>query len=107
VHDGAFFKSDIMLFFKHRAFGGLGPMMQILNFDLRDTRFTQINYGLVFVTRPGFRRRNDIFFVQFLFHPGATLGSYDNEDSYGMHLFFAPITFTIAYRMILPVWRPE
>ena len=37
----------------------------------------------------------------------AFLGSYDHEDSYGMHLFFAPITFTIAYRMILPVWRPE
>jgi hypothetical protein len=107
VHDGSLFKSDITLFFKHRQFGGLGPMMQILTFDLRDTSFTQINYGLVFVTRPGFLRRNDIFFVQFLVHPGGTLGSYDNADSYGMHLFFAPITFTIAYRMILPVWRPE
>ena len=61
----------------------------------------------MFVTRPGFMRRNDIFFFQFLFHPGDTLGSYDNEDSYGMHLFYLPITFTIAYRMILPVWRPE
>jgi hypothetical protein len=107
VHDGSFFKSDITVFFKHRAWGGVGPTMQILNFDLRDTRFTQINYGLVFVTRPGFRRRDDIFFVQVLIHPGGTLGSYDNSDSYGAHLFLAPFTFTLAYRMILPVWRPE
>jgi hypothetical protein len=107
VHDGSFFRSDITLFFKHGDFGGAGPMLQILNFGLRETRFTQINYGFVFVTRPGFRRRDDIFFLQFLFHPGDTLGTYDNESSYGAHLFVAPITFTIAYRMILPVWRPE
>jgi hypothetical protein len=107
VHDGSLFKSDITLLFKHREWGGLGPMLQVLNFDLRGTRFTQLNYGAVFVTRPGFRRRDDIFFAQLLFHPGATLGSYDNDESYGMHLFFAPITFTIAYRMVLPIWRPE
>jgi hypothetical protein len=107
VHDGSFFKSDITLFFKHSDFGGIGPIMQIVNFGLRDTRFTQINYGGVLVMRPGFRRRDDIFFVQVLFHPGDTLGSYDNEHSYGAHLFFAPITFTIAYRMVLPIWRPE
>jgi hypothetical protein len=107
VHDGSYFKSDIMLFFKHPDLGGFAPMMQILNFGLGDNRFTQINYGFIAVTRPGFRRRDDIFFLQFLFTPGSTLGSYDNEDSYGMHLFFAPIVFTIAYRMILPVWRPD
>jgi hypothetical protein len=55
----------------------------------------------------GFIRRGDIFFLQFLFHPGSTLGGYDNSGSYGMHLFFAPIVFTLAYRMVLPVWRPE
>lgn len=107
VHDGMFYKSDIMLFFKHGEIGGFAPMMQILNFGLGETRFTQINYGFMAVTRPGFKRRDDIFFLQFLFHPGDTLGSYDNEPAYGMHLFFAPITFTLAYRMILPVWRPE
>jgi hypothetical protein len=107
VHDGLLFKSDIMLFLKHKDIGGFAPMMQILNFGLSDTRFTQINYGFIFVTRPGFKRRDDIFFLQFLFNPGPTLGSYDNEDSYGLHLFFAPIAFTIAYRMILPVWRPD
>ena len=107
VHDGTVYKSDIMLFLKHQDFGGFAPMMQILNFGLGDNHFTQFNYGFILVTRPGFVRRNDIFFLQFLCHPGSTLGGYDNDDSYGMHLFFAPINFTIAYRMVFPVWRPD
>lgn len=107
VHDGSFYKSDIMLFLKHRDLGSFAPMMEILNFGLGDHRFTQFNYGFAIVTRPGFIRRNDIFFFQLLFHPGSTFGGYDNVDSYGMHLFFAPINFTLAYRVVLPVWRPE
>ncbi len=106
VHDGMFFKSDIMLFLKHRDLGSFAPTMQIMNFGLGDNRFTQFNYGFALITRPGFVRRNDIFFFQLLFHPGPTFG-YDNVDSYGMHLFFAPITFTLAYRVVLPVWRPD
>jgi len=107
VHDGMLYKSDLMLFLKHKDLGGFAPMMQVLNFGLNDERFTQINYGFILVTRPGWRLRGDIFFLQLLFNPGSTLGSYDNEYSYGAHLFIAPITFTIAYRMILPLWRPE
>jgi hypothetical protein len=108
VHDGgALFKSDIMLFLKHRDWGGFAPMAQILNFKLGSHRFTEINYGFALVTRPGFRRSNDILFLQLLFNPGSTFGSYDNSDGYGLHLLFAPITVTLAYRMILPVWRPE
>lgn len=103
----AFFRSDLMLFFKHRDFGGLAPMVQIMNFDLNDERFTQFNYGFLFATRPGFRRANDIFFVQFLFHPGSTAGSYDNSEVYGNHLLFSPISLTIAYRVIFPTWRPD
>jgi hypothetical protein len=107
VHDGMFFKSDIMLFLKHRDFGSFAPMVQILNFGLGDNRFTQFNYGAAIVTRPGFVRRNDIFLAQLLFNPGSTFGGYDNGDGYGAHLFFAPITFIIAYRVVLPVWRPD
>ena len=107
VTDGLTYRSDIMLFLKHRDVGAFAPMMQILNFGLGDNRFTQFNYGFMATTRPGFIRRGDIFFLQFLFHPGSTLGGYDNVDSYGMHLFFAPIVFTLAYRMVFPVWRPE
>ena len=106
VHDGALFRSDNMLLFKHRDWGGLGPIVQVLDFGLGDSRTTQINYGVALVTRPGFRRRNDLFFVQVLAHPGSTLGTDDNDD-YGMHLLFAPITVQIAYRAVLPVYRPD
>lgn len=103
----AFFRSDIMLFFKHRDWGGIAPMMQIMNFGLGDERFTQFNYGFLLATRPGFRRANDIFFLQFLFHPGSTFGSYDNTEAYGNHLLFSPISITLAYRVIFPLWRHE
>jgi hypothetical protein len=107
VHDGELFKSDFMLFLKHPDLGGFAPMAQILNFNLGNERFTQFNYGFLAVTRPGFMRANDILFLQVLFCPGSTFGGYDNEFSYGAHLFFLPMTFTIAYRMILPIWQPE
>jgi hypothetical protein len=82
-------------------------MMQILNYGLGNDRLTQINYGVQIVTRPGFVRRNDIFFLQLLFNPGSTFGTYDNSKGYGNHLIYSPIAFTMAYRMVLPVWRPE
>jgi hypothetical protein len=101
------FKSDLMLFFKHRDVGGIAPIFQIMNFGLGEERYTQLNYGFLFATRPGFRRANDIFFVQFLFHPGSTFGSYDNSEAYGNHLLFSPISLTIAYRVIFEAWRPS
>jgi hypothetical protein len=104
---GVLLKSDIMLFVKHRDWGAIGPMMQILNYGLGNDRLTQINYGVQIVTRPGFVRRNDIFFLQLLFNPGSTFGTYDNSKGYGNHLIYSPIAFTMAYRMVLPVWRPE
>jgi hypothetical protein len=108
VHDGGtLFKSDIMLFFKHRSLGGFAPMKQILNFGLDRRRLTEFNYGFALATRPGFLRGRDIFFLQVLFNPGSTFGTYDNKDGYGLHVLFAPITFTLAYRMVIPVWRPD
>ena len=104
---GVMLKSDIMFFVKDRDWGAIGPMVQILDFGLGSERLTQINYGFQIVTRPGFMRRNDIFFLQVLFNPGSTFGTYDNNAGYGNHLIFAPIAFTMAYRMVLPVWRPD
>lgn len=106
VHDGQFFRSDNMLFLKHRDWGGIAPVVQILDFELGPQRTTQINYGVAIVTRPGLRRRNDLLFAQVLFHPGATLGT-DENDFYGTHLLFSPIVVTVAYRAVLPVYRPE
>lgn len=104
--DDMLFRSDLMLFFKHRDFGGIAPVFQIMNYGLGAERFTQFNYGFMLATRPGFRRSNDIFFIQFLFHPGSTFGSYDNTEGYGNHLLFSPINVTIAYRVIFEAWRP-
>jgi hypothetical protein len=108
VHDGGIlFKSDIMLFFKRRDLGALAPMVQVLNFGLGASRFTQLNYGFTLAVRPGFQRGYDILFLQLLFNPGSTFGTYDNTRSYGLHLLFAPVTFTLAYRMVIPVSRSE
>ncbi len=99
VHDGSFLKSEHMLFVKHRVFGAFAPMIQFLDFDLGDERHALFNYGFFFVTRPGFRRRDDIFLLTMLFF-GDTLGGMDADDIYGFHVFFAPMTFTLAYRMV-------
>ena len=107
VHDGTFFRSDNMLFFKHRDWGGIAPVMEIMRFGLDDRHFTQINYGVMVVTRPGFRRENDVFLLQVLFHPGSTFGTYDNSDVYGTHFYFSPIQVTLAYRAVLPVYRED
>jgi hypothetical protein len=108
VHDGGMlFKSDIMLFLKHRDVGGFAPMVQVLNFGLGASRFTQLNYGFTLAMRPGFQRGYDILFLQLLFNPGSTFGTYDNSRGYGLHLLFAPISFTLAYRMVIPVQRSE
>ena len=105
VHDGKLFRSDNMLFLKHRDWGGIAPITQILDFQDGSNHITQVNYGVALVTRPGARRRDDLLFVQVLFHPGKTLG--DENDSYGMHLLFSPIVVTVAYRAVLPISRPD
>jgi hypothetical protein len=108
VHDGGtFWKSDWMLFFKHEDWGGLAPMMQFLNFELGDRRYTQFNYGFMLATRPGLQRADDILALQVLIHPGGSLGGVDNGDVYGLDVLFSPVTFFLAYRTVLPLWRPE
>ncbi|MDH5674670.1 MAG: hypothetical protein OEZ06_21260 [Myxococcales bacterium] len=105
--DGLLFRSDIMLFLKHKDWGGFAPLFQIMSFDLDDERHTQFNYGFMLVTRPGIQRANDLLFLQVLLHPGSSLGGYDNSDVYGLDVLFSPVTFLLAYRTMIPVWRPE
>jgi hypothetical protein len=94
VHDGNFVRSDLQLFFKHKVFGAIAPMLQVLNFPLDGKRHTQFNYGFTFVSRIGFTRRNDILLFQLLVHPGGKLGGYDNSEVFGLATFRAPLTFT-------------
>lgn len=105
------FKSEQFLLFKHRKFGGLGPMFQLLNYSLDASRTTQLNYGLMYVGRPGFARANDLLLVQTLFHFGSALGGDDNRDFWGAHNLYSsgntlvtgtkvPFGFLLAYRMV-------
>jgi hypothetical protein len=101
VHDGNYLRSDIALFFKHPDVGGIGPMVQFLNFPLDGVRHTQINYGLMFVSRAGLVRRDDLLLFQILYNAGDTLGGYNNRDVYGMATIRGPIAFTLAYRSVI------
>jgi hypothetical protein len=101
VHDGNYLRSDVQLFFKHRAVGALAPMLQVLNFPLDGARHTQFNYGFAFVSRAGLTRKDDVILFQLLVHPGGELGGYDNKDVYGLAVLRGPVTFTLAYRSVI------
>lgn len=105
------FKSEQFLLFKHRDFGGMGPLFQLINYGLAADRTTQLNYGLMYVGRPGFARENDLILAQALFHFGDTLGGDDNRDFWGAHNLYSsgntlvsdtkvPFGFLLAYRMV-------
>lgn len=100
VHDGEYFRSDFQLFMKHRDFGGLAPMFQVLDFPLDGSRHTQLNYGFLFVARAALVGRDDLVVFQMMFHTDA-LGGYDNTDNYGMAILRGPATFTLAYRSVI------
>jgi hypothetical protein len=100
VHDGEYVRSDFQLFLKHKDFGGLAPVFQVLDFPLDGTRHTQLNLGFLLVTRAGLVGRDDLVVFQMLFHSGS-FGGYDNTDNYGMALLRGPATFTLAYRSVI------
>ncbi len=100
VHDGNYLRSDFQLFFHHRKYGALAPMVQLLNFPLDGARHTQLNYGFMIVARAGLVRRDDIIMFQMLFH-SAAFGGYDNTNSYGMAILRGPAMFTLAYRSVI------
>lgn len=101
VHDGNYLRSDFQFFFKHRRFGAIAPLVQMLNFPLDGVRRTQWNYGFTFVSRIGFTRRNDLLLFDLLIHPGGALGGYDNREVYGLATLRSPISFTLAYRSVI------
>ncbi|MBN1652839.1 MAG: hypothetical protein JXA30_03605 [Deltaproteobacteria bacterium] len=101
VHDGLLLKSEVMVFLKHREIGAFAPLVQLLNFDLDDDRHTVINLGYTLVTRPGFRRQDDILLLSMLFYTATLSDDMDIEDVYGFHPFFAPFTFSLVYRAVV------
>ncbi len=103
---GTVFRSDNVLFLKHRSFGALGPRVMVMNYDLDGNNNTQVVYGFSFATRPGFRSRNDILFLSALFGFGGTVNGVDSGDVYGNHLFKVPMTLELAYRTVIELDHP-
>jgi hypothetical protein len=103
---GTIFKSDTTLFFKHPKLGAAGPMFELIDYPIDGIRRTQLNYGFTVVTRPGFRRANDILFFAMLFNFGDTLGGYNAGNTYGSHIFYGAFTFQLAYRAVFELKGP-
>ncbi len=103
VHDrGMLYKSETMLFVKHKAFGGVGPMLTFLDFALDGVRHTQILYGFTFVSRAGLTRWNDILAIQMWFY-GDTMDDFDNSENYGWDMWRGPFNLMIAYMSLIPL----
>jgi hypothetical protein len=100
VHDGNYLRSDFQFFIKDDSFGGVGPMFQIANFPYQGERRTQMNFGLIYISRAGLVQRDDLILFQMLFH-AAGLGGYDNTEVYGLAVLRGPIAFTLAYRSVI------
>lgn len=103
MHDGRFLRSEVQLFMKHRDVGGFAPMLQVVVFTLSGVQHTQMNYGFALVTRPGIMPRNDIIFLQILYHFGGVLSPYDNRAGYGGIALLGPLTFIAAYRAVIDI----
>jgi hypothetical protein len=100
VHDGNYLRSDFQFFIKDESFGGVGPMLQLANFPYQGERRTQMNFGLIYISRAGLVQRDDLILFQMLFH-AAGLGGYDNTEVYGLAVLRGPIAFTLAYRSVI------
>ena len=95
IHDGGpLLVHDNILLFHGESWGGLGVQAQwVLSRDAGEMQF-QVNPGILFVTRPGFRWRNDLFLVSILTH-------LPDDQVYGNHQLGLPVNLIIAYRTIL------
>lgn len=105
IHDrGMLYTWDNTLFFKHKKFGAVGPILEVQDFGLDGKRHTQINYGFILVSRAGIVRRDDILVWQMKFHSGNDfLGGYDNRDVWGSFNWRAPFSIMLAYRARIPL----
>jgi len=106
MHDGGtLFKSEATLFFRHRDLGGIGPYARLMNVprtqsDGSHARESELHYGLVFGTRPGFVRPRggnaDLFLLQMVFKFG--------DEDYGLHPYRLPVYPLAVYRAVLKLF---
>jgi hypothetical protein len=94
VHDGGVItRSESMLFFKHRDWGGIAPYVQLMFLPRGPKHEMEVAYGFNAVRRLGLIDRDDLLFLTFLIRPG--------DGYYGQHDYHAPIRALLVYRMIL------
>lgn len=94
VHDpGVMTRSETLLFFKHRDWGGFAPYLQVMWLPRAGKHETEVAWGFNAVTRLGLIERNDLLFVTFLIRPG--------DGSYGQHAYYSPVRALLIYRMQL------
>lgn len=94
VHDsGVMTRSETLLFFKHRDWGGFAPYLQVMWLPRAGKHDTEVAWGFNAVTRLGLLERNDLVFLTFLIRPG--------DGSYGQHSYYSPVRALIIYRMQL------
>lgn len=103
---GAVFRSDTTLFIKHRDLGAFGPRVMFLNYELDGAPNNLLTFGFTVVTRPGFRKRNDLLFVSMLFGVGGTINSQPTDKVFGNHLLGIPATLELAYRTVFDLSGP-
>lgn len=94
VHDGGVIpRSETMLFFKHRDWGGIAPYLQVMFLPRGNEHDTEIAFGFNAIRRLGLLERNDLLFFTFLIRPG--------DRYYGQHNYYSPIRALLIYRLML------
>jgi hypothetical protein len=98
VHDrGTMVKNETTLFYRHRDFGAIGPMLRVMDLPKDGTRKTELHVGLVYGTRPGLvsprHHNSDLFLLQVLGKPG--------DNTYGLHGYHVPLYILAVYRATL------
>lgn len=105
VHDGEFLASETMFLLKGRSWGAIGPVVELLQYELGGQSRTQINWGAMLTTRLGWLADRDVLLIRALVNVGGP--GIDASQTYGLHYLSVPMNLTVAYRAVLPVWRSD
>lgn len=94
THDaGTLWKNETTLFFRHRDFGAIGPYVRYIDVPRFGKRDSDLHYGIVYGTRPGWKKERygtDLFLLQAVFNFG--------DDDFGLHAYRVPMYFLAVYR---------
>lgn len=91
VHDGGtLWRADATLFLRHEDYGAIGPAIRYMRYPKKGQQVDELAYGFTLGTRPGWRRKTDLFLFQFLTIP--------NSDEFGFHVLRLPIYTMLIYR---------